>query len=148
MILKARIFVAAQFSLLGLLFLKPKAPVIFAPSWAPGLAFVFDVVALTIILAAWYALRPSLRISPIPKEGAALITTGIYSSVRHPMYIGVLLIGVGFVLTNINWVSIVIWAALAVTLVYKARFEDLLLLVKHPQAAAYQSKTMGLLGKK
>lgn len=112
-----------------------------APSWAPVLAFVLDVVALTILLAAWYALRPSLRISPIPKEGAALITTGIYSFIRHPMYIGVLLIGVGFVLTNINWISITIWIALLATLLYKARFEDSLLAIKHPFAATYQSST-------
>ena len=147
-ILKARILVTAQFSLLGLLFLKPKAAVLLAPSWAPGLAFVFDVVALTILSAAWYALRPSLQISPIPKEGAALITSGIYSFIRHPMYLGVLLFGAGFVLTNINWISIAIWIALFITLVYKARFEDSLLSIKHPQATAYQSKTIGLFAKK
>ena len=119
-----------------------------APAWAPGLAFVLDVVALAILLAAWYALRPSLRISPIPKEGAALITTGIYSSIRHPMYVGVLLIGVGFVLTNITWISIAIWIALLATLVYKARFEDSLLAIKYPEAYNYQVKTFGLFGKK
>ena len=112
-----------------------------APAWAPGLAFVLDVVALAILLAAWYALRPSLQISPIPKEGAALITSGIYSFMRHPMYLGVLLFGAGFVLTNINWISIAIWIALLATLVFKARFEDSLLATKHPFAAAYQSST-------
>lgn len=111
------------------------------PSWAPGLAFVIDVVAIAILFAAWYALRPSLQISPIPKEGAALITSGIYSFMRHPMYLGVLLFGAGFVLTNINWISIAIWIALLATLVFKARFEDSLLAIKHPHAAVYQSST-------
>lgn len=111
------------------------------PSWAPGLAFVIDVVAIAILFAAWYALRPSLQISPIPKEGAALITSGIYSFIRHPMYLGVLLFGAGFVLTNINWISIAIWIALLATLVFKARFEDSLLAIKHPHAAVYQSST-------
>ena len=64
------------------------------------------------------------------------------------MYIGVLLFGLGFVLTNINWISILIWMALLVTLIYKARFEDSLLLLKHSHASTYQSKTIGLLGKK
>ena len=112
-----------------------------APSWAPGLAFVIDVVAIAFLFAAWYALRPSLQISPIPKEGAALITSGIYRFIRHPMYVGVLLFGAGFVLTNINWVSIAIWAALVATLVCKAHFEDSLLATKHTHAAAYQSST-------
>ncbi len=112
-----------------------------APSWAPGLAFVIDVVAIVILFAAWHTLRPSLQISPIPKDGAALITSGIYSFVRHPMYVGVLLFGAGFVLTNINWISITIWVALLATLVCKARFEDSLLAIKHPHAAVYQSST-------
>lgn len=146
--LKARILVTAQFSLLGLLFLKPQAAVLLTPTWAPSLALVLDVLATVILFMAWYALRASLQISPIPKEGAALVTSGIYRFVRHPMYIGVLLIGLGFVLTNINWIAIAVWAALLVTLIYKARFEDSLLSIKHPQAKAYQSQTLGLLGKK
>ena len=57
------------------------------------------------------------------------------------MYVGVLLFGAGFVLTNINWISIATWAALLGTLTFKARFEDSLLATKHPLAAAYQSST-------
>lgn len=146
--LKARILVVAQFSLLGLLFLKPKAAVLLAPSWAPGLAFVINICATFILFMAWYALRASLAISPIPREGAALVTTGIYRITRHPMYIGVLLFGASFVLTNINLVSILIWIALLATLIVKARFEDSLLLIKYSQASVYQTKTMGLMGKK
>lgn len=145
---KARLLVAAQFLLLGLLFLKPKAAVLLAPSWAPGLAFVIDVITALILFMAWYALRAALQVSPIPKEGASLVTSGIYRYVRHPMYIGVLFFGLSFVLTNINWISILIWMALLATLIYKARFEDALLLLKHSHASTYQSKTIGLLGKK
>ena len=76
------------------------------------------------------------------------MTSGIYRFTRHPMYIGVLLFGASFVLTNINLVSILIWIALFATLIYKARFEDSLLLRKHSDASAYQSKTIGLMGKK
>ncbi len=124
-----------------MLIFKPKTTVLIAPSWAPGLALLLYVIGAGVLLAAWIVLRPSLRISPIPKEGAALITSGIYHFIRHPMYIGVLLFGAGFVLTNINWISIAMWVALLATLVYKARFEDSLLAIKHPHAAVYQSST-------
>jgi protein-S-isoprenylcysteine O-methyltransferase Ste14 len=147
-VLKARFLVAAQFLLLGLLFLKPRASVLMAPSWAPTLALVINILAAAILFMAWYALRASLQISPIPKDGAALVTTGIYRFTRHPMYIGVLLFGASFVLTNINLASLLIWAALLATLIFKARFEDSLLLMKHLQASEYQSKTKGLMGKK
>jgi len=118
------------------------------PSWAPGLVFFIEALATIILFLAWYALRKSLQISPIPKKGAALVTSGIYKFIRHPMYVGVLLFGLGFVLTNINWASILIWIALLVTLIYKARFEDSLLAIKHPEAYNYQVKTFGLFGKK
>lgn len=120
---------------------------LFAPSWAPGLALLLYVIGAGVLLAAWIVLRPSLRISPIPKEGAALITSGIYHFIRHPMYLGLLLIAAGLVLSNISCVSIFIWAALFVTLIYKARFEDLLLAAKHSHALTYQSTTIGLLKK-
>ncbi|MFZ4108633.1 MAG: hypothetical protein D4Q78_01575 [Streptomycetaceae bacterium] len=122
--------------------------VLVAPSWAPGLALVLYIFATVILGCAWYVLRPSLRISPIPKEGAALITSGIYRFMRHPMYVGVLLFGFGLLVTNINWPSIITWIALLITLIYKARFEDGLLAIKHDSAAGYQSKTVGLMGKK
>lgn len=138
----------AQFLLLGLLLLRPKATVLMTPSWAPALAIAFGVLGAGILIAAWLALRASLQISPIPKDGAALVTSGIYRFLRHPMYIGVLLFGAGLVLTNINGITIAIWSALFITLICKARFEDSLLAIKHPNAAAYQSKTFGLFGKK
>jgi protein-S-isoprenylcysteine O-methyltransferase Ste14 len=103
---------------------------------------------MVIFIAAYLALKPSLRISPIPKPGAALIVAGIYKWFRHPMYLGVLLIGTSFLLGNLNLISISIWFILLINMVTKARYEDELLLIRHPEARIYQSKTLGLMGKK
>jgi protein-S-isoprenylcysteine O-methyltransferase Ste14 len=98
------------------------------------------ICAILILLMALIDLRPSLRISPIPIEGAPLITKGIYRWIRHPMYLSVTIFGAGIALNNLNWISILIWSALVITLIVKARFEDQLLLEIHPDVVRYQKK--------
>jgi len=94
-ILIARVLVGIQFALLfflgviGLVNIsKPHHNYLVAE-------FGSIVLGLLVIVAAGYSLRPSLRISPIPKENAPLIESGIYRRVRHPMYLAVILIGFG-----------------------------------------------------
>ena len=103
-----------------------------------GLCFAF----------AFLALRPSLRVSPIPKPGAPLITVGIYKWFRHPMYLGVLMFGVGMLITNLNLASILIFIALSINMVIKANYEDHLLRNRHSNALEYQQRVIGLLGRK
>ena len=100
------------------------------------------IFAILILLMALIDLRPSLRVSPIPMEGAPLITKGIYRWFRHPMYLSVTLFGAGMALNNLNWITISIWFALLATLIVKARFEDRLLLEIHPEASRYQKKRL------
>ena len=133
---------------MGLLFLKPSGALLSDANYLHGIATIFTLVAIAIFIAAYVALKPSLRISPIPKPGAALIVKGIYKWFRHPMYLGVLFIGTGFLLNNLNIASVVIWVFLLINMTTKARYEDDLLLIRHPEAIIYQSKTLGLFGKR
>ncbi len=94
------------------------------------------------------ALRPSLRVSPIPKPGAPLITVGIYKWFRHPMYLGVLMFALGMLINNLNFASILIYIALSTNMVIKANYEDRLLRTRHTSAVEYQQKVIGLLGRK
>lgn len=91
-----------------------------------------------IIAIAGIALRPSLRISPIPKSDAPLIATGIYRLVRHPMYLGVILIGFGLAGYAGGIFSWILEAILILDLNLKARFEDKLLREIHPESIHYQ----------
>jgi len=96
------------------------------------------LIGLVIIASAGISLQPSLRISPIPKENSPLIETGIYRRVRHPMYLGVILIGfgiAGFANSTAAWICELI---LFLDLNFKARFEDALLLEIHPESLHYQ----------
>ncbi len=108
----------------------------------------FNIGALTVFAFAFFALRPSLRVSPIPKPGAPLITVGIYKWFRHPMYLGVLLFGAGMLITNLNLASILIFIALSINMVIKANYEDCLLRSRHSNALEYQQRVIGLFGRK
>jgi protein-S-isoprenylcysteine O-methyltransferase Ste14 len=78
-----------------------------------------------------------------------MIQSGIYSRVRHPMYLGVILIGAsfaGFANSTLAWILEIL---LMVNLNIKARFEDALLRAEHPESMHYQlhvSRIMPCLG--
>ena len=139
---KARLFVIAQFGLLGALVVLPADPAVSAPTWFGPLSVILMVLAFLILLLAAIALRPALTASPIPRPTAPLIKTGIYKHIRHPMYSAVITIGAAIMFGNPTLLTMICWVALIIVLLNKAHFEDQLLLAKHPAAAAYQ-KSVG-----
>jgi protein-S-isoprenylcysteine O-methyltransferase Ste14 len=64
------------------------------------------------------------------------------------MYLGVLMFGVGMLITNLNLASTLIFIALSINMVIKANYEDRLLGTRHSNALDYQQKVIGLLGRK
>ena len=111
--------------------------------------FVFEIilafVGVLLIIFASKNLKPSLKISPIPKQDAPLISIGIYKYVRHPMYLAVILIGfslAGFADSIAGWL---LEGFLIITLNVKATFEDALLLELHPEAVHFQMHTSKLI---
>ena len=134
--------------MLGILFLKPTGELLVESQYFKILSGLFNLVAIAIFVLAFLALRPSLRVSPIPKPGAPLIITGIYRWFRHPMYIAVLLIGLGMLLNNFNFLSTITYLGLLVNMILKSQYEDRLLRGLHDNALEYQKVTPGLLGKR
>ena len=44
-----------------------------------------------------------------PKDSSSLVTNGVFSYVRHPMYLSILLIKLAFVLLTMSLISIIPW---------------------------------------
>lgn len=105
-------------------------------------AILFGIMAIG---AAGIALRPSMRVSPIPKVDSPLIEIGIYKRVRHPMYLGTILIGFGVAGYADSWFSWLFEAVLIINLNIKARFEDALLREIHPESVRYQMQVSRIL---
>jgi protein-S-isoprenylcysteine O-methyltransferase Ste14 len=109
----------------------------------PRLSIVGTVmlaIGLAVLFAGFMGLGKSLTANPVPNQDGVLVTKGIYSIVRHPIYLGLLSITMGLVVSSGVWAQIIVWIALAVMLVYKMRWEEVLLTAKYKGYAEYMSK--------
>ena len=94
-------------------------------------------------LAAWgaWGLRASFSPFPRPIDGAALVQTGAYRFIRHPIYSGVVLAGLGWGLSSGSPLVVVLTAALFVLFDLKSRREELWLEEVLPGYAEYRART-------
>jgi protein-S-isoprenylcysteine O-methyltransferase Ste14 len=109
----------------------------------PRLSIVGTVmlaIGLAVLFAGFMGLGKSLTANPVPNQDGVLVTKGIYSIVRHPIYLGLLAITLGLVISSGVWAQIIVWIALAVLLVYKMRWEEVLLTAKYKGYAEYMTK--------
>ncbi|MCA1942406.1 MAG: isoprenylcysteine carboxylmethyltransferase family protein [Yonghaparkia sp.] len=132
--------VAAQFVFLLLLGFMP-----WGSLWPRDVAtlvigLVLVALGVGIALAAGGALGRSLTPSPIPKVDGQLVTGGVYALVRHPIYSGLLVLGLGLVAIGASVLHLLAWVALQSILMTKARIEDLMLLGQYPGYRDYAAR--------
>lgn len=136
----SHLLVFAQLLLIVLIAWPGHAP---APGLASGALFLLGVIAAAAALAAMPA--RTFSVLPEPRSGGALVTRVIYRHVRHPMYLAVLLCGLGACLaygsaTKWGWLAL-----LAAVLALKIRREERFLLAKFPDYAAYRRRTSAII---
>ena len=85
---------------------------------------------------------------PVPKAKAKLVTTGLYQTIRHPIYTGLLLASFGSVVQSMAFVKLMFWLFLLALLIYKASWEESLLEKKYPGYAEYKKQTGRFLPKR
>ena len=135
---KGKKLVFLQFALIIVLALFPDNNTV-----DPRLSIVGTVmlaIGLAVLFAGFMGLGKSLTANPVPNQDGVLVTKGIYSIVRHPIYLGLLSITLGLVVSSGVWAQIIVWIALAILLVYKMRWEEVLLTAKYKGYAEYMSK--------
>ena len=140
---KGYLLVIGQFILLGLLVLYPANSInygLFALTVTIAIA-VLLAVGLVILGLSFLALGRSLTAHPIPAKKGELVTDGLYRFARHPIYTGVLAIGLALALSGGLFPHLLFFLALVALLNYKASFEEQLLRARYLDYASYADKT-------
>jgi protein-S-isoprenylcysteine O-methyltransferase Ste14 len=141
--------VALQFLLIIALVVVPwrrSLGALWPPDATAAIGVLFLIGGLVVALMGLLRLGPSLTPTPVPLTGVALRTDGIYTWVRHPVYSGILLGGLGFTIAVGSVWQVFVWVLLAVFFTGKSMWEDLLLSEVHGVAwYEYADRTGGLI---
>jgi protein-S-isoprenylcysteine O-methyltransferase Ste14 len=108
-------------------------------------ATILLVFAIFIFFKGFIDLGNSLTPLPYPREDGQLVQTGVYATVRHPIYSGLILAALGWALFQLSLTHFVGAIALFLFFNAKASREENWLTTKYPEYAAYQQTTRKLL---
>lgn len=131
-----KLLVFLQFSLAGLMLLFSKG--FFTSTYA------LPLFIMGLCIGLWALNHNTLgnfNIQPKHKENSTLITTGIYQFIRHPMYTSVTLMMFSIFIATPTWLEGLLFIALIIVLVLKAKREESLLLQVHNDYKAYMQNT-------
>lgn len=93
------------------------------------IALFLIVLALAFVLMAksHQALFGQKHISSEKHEPLALVTDGVFAYVRHPMYLGTILMYLSFILLTVSPVSLIPWIIIIIIYDYLANYEETVL---------------------
>ena len=114
--------------------------------WLSSWPFVVQG-ALLVVIGGWAVIQAARRLGdsltamPRPRDDASLVQDGIYARVRHPMYAGIMGLGLGWALVTLSLGALVVALVLAMVLDLKARREEGWLAERYPGYPEYRSRT-------
>jgi len=108
--------------------------------WLKGAGVLLVFAGAFVVAKAGRALGCGFTPFPRPAEGGALVESGPYAVVRHPVYSGGILFASGISLALSPW-SLVATAVLAVVWALKARVEERFLRERYPGYGGYCERT-------
>jgi protein-S-isoprenylcysteine O-methyltransferase Ste14 len=106
------------------------------PSFTKYLGIMFSALGVIIFLTALF------RIKSLESYEGDLITTGIYSKIRHPMYLGFILWLIGFPLIFEAFYSLIISLIFICNILYWRYLEEKELSERFPAYGDYKKKTI------
>lgn len=131
------------------------AAVLFVPpAWrwtAPAPTLWIAVGVLLVVAGGGIAalgmieLGPSLTVLPRPRPRGALVKSGPYAQVRHPIYAGLIVAAAGWAMWRMSGLHLLLAAALAAYIHAKSRREEAFLEDRFPEYAAYRARTRRLI---
>jgi len=146
---KGRIFVSVQFALIALIiassfwekkyFNRPNSYL------TDFIAFLFLSAGFLLLIISFMNFGQKITPNPVPGQSAILRTTGMYSKIRHPIYLSVLMLMFGCIFFSAAYYTFLIYIILIVFFIKKINFEEKHLVDKFPDYKTYKSLTKKLL---
>lgn len=102
---------------------------------------VLGLGGLFIGLLSFRALGRNFRVFAAPRRSGTLITTGVYSRVRHPMYTAVITSLGGYALCFGSLWAVPFWLGCTILYIVKAAKEEPLLAEHYPEYEDYRRRT-------
>lgn len=79
----------------------------YIPLFLLYIAFILFIAGAIIIIVASFDLDTSLRVG-IPKENTRLVTTGLFSYSRNPIYIGIFILTIASIIFTVNPIILIL----------------------------------------
>lgn len=112
------------------------------PSWRGILTLLLLIDAIGIAGLALWANRPgNFSVLPEPLPDSHLVTQGIYSIIRHPMYTAVILLGLGLWMAQPSVIGAAAWITLVLVLIEKSKAEETWLVQRYANYPDYMART-------
>lgn len=142
-------YVVIQAILIGLILFGPKGADLLTsgPTKTIFLSCGISVglISILVMLIAVVNLGKNLTPLPCPKDNAQLVQSGLYRYVRHPIYFGVLLAALAWLLIFPNVYILLYDIGLFILFDIKARREEIWLVERFPAYRDYQMRVKKLL---
>jgi protein-S-isoprenylcysteine O-methyltransferase Ste14 len=137
----AWVFVAVQFALLVAIVVLPTGSAWSVPFALDRVALVAELLGAALIVGGIVGLGRSLTPLPSPIAHGELREGGMYRWVRHPIYSGIMLLGIGVAVRSASIAVAVTAFALVAWLTVKARWEERRLGPRYPGYGEYAART-------
>jgi protein-S-isoprenylcysteine O-methyltransferase Ste14 len=141
-------YVLIQAILIGLILFGPKGPDLLTSQFPKMIllscGISIGLISILFMLIAAINLGKNLTPLPCPKDNAQLVQSGLYRYVRHPIYFGVLLAALAWLLIYPNAYILLYAIGLFFLFDIKARREEVWLVERFPAYQDYQTKVKKL----
>ena len=94
------------------------------PCFIRYLGFFFLFGGILIVIISEISLKRNLTTTPEPVSGGYQVTSGLYHFVRHPMYLGIILVCLGFGILMSDLIKILLTSGVFIFLDIKSRAEE------------------------
>lgn len=127
-----------QFILFAIYLFEVKKLKFDLPEFIDFIMLPLMLTGIAIIVISILNLNKNLSPFPSPRENSELITIGLFSRIRHPIYSGILLLVFSFALYQNSGFKILISFFLLILFYFKTCYEERQLSLKFPEYKNYK----------